>query len=208
MSGETMPARPDAPAGPARRSGRRLLPTLIVAGVLLVTAFGGFVAARALPQTTARPLTLGDILTTRPLPGWSVARRQPVSLPTFGGPVNGEFAQLTRGAGGLDLLAFPDLGGSPEDLAVLYRDGVLAHQLERLAVSRNPERVMLGNGLEGVRFHYIGSTPGTGAAIEGTVTVVVSPSGNGAVFDGWAFQGQFELLAEELAEMVVGAEVA
>jgi hypothetical protein len=205
--GESMPARPDAPAG-AFRPGRRLLPTLIVAGVLVVTAFGGFVAARALPETTARPLTLGGILTTRPLPGWAVARRAPVSLPRFGVAVSGEFAQLTRGAGALDLLAFPDVGGSAEDLAILYRDGVLSHQLERLSVSRDLEPVVLGNGLEGVRFHYIGSTPGTGAAVEGTVTAVVSPSGNGAVFDGWAFQGQLELLAEELAEMVNGAEVA
>jgi hypothetical protein len=179
-----------------------------VAGVLVATAFGGFVAARALPQTTSRPLTLGGILTTRPLPGWAVARRQPVSLPTIGGAVNGEFAQLTRGAGALDLLAFPELGGSSVDLAILYRDGVLSRQLERLAVSRDVEPIVLGNGLEGVRFHYIGSTPGTGAAVEGSVTAVVSPSGNGAIFDGWAFQGQFELLQEELSEMVDGAEVA
>jgi hypothetical protein len=203
---ETTPARPDAPAG-ASRPRRRWLPTVIVAGVLLGTAFGGFVAAGALPQTTSRPLTLGGILTTRPLPGWAVARRQPVSLPTIGGSIRGEFAQVTRGAGALDLLAFPDAGGTPEDLAILYRDGVLSHQLERLAVSRELEPILLGNGLEGVRFHYIGSTPGTGAPVEGTVTAVVSPSGNGAIFDGWAFQGQFELLAEELATMVDGAEV-
>ena len=207
MIDETTPARPDAPVG-ASRPRRPWLPTLIVAGVLLATAFGGFVAAGALPQTTSRPLTLGDVLTTRPLPGWAVVRRQAVSLPTIGGSVTGEFAQVTRGAGALDLLAFPDLGGSSEDLAILYRDGVLSHQLERLAVSRDIEPIVLGGGLEGVRFHYIGSTPGTGAPVEGTVTAVVSPSGNGAIFDGWAFQGQFELLAEELAAMVDEAEVA
>jgi hypothetical protein len=205
--GETTPARPDAPPG-VFRPGRRWLPTLVVIGVLLATAFGGFVVARALPQRTARPLTLGGILTMRPLPGWAVSRREPVSLPTFGGAENGEFAQLTRGAGALDLLVIPDVRGSPVDLAVLYRDGVLAHQLERLSVSNEIEPIVLGHGLEGVRFHYIGSTSGTGAAVEGSVTVVVSPSGNGAVFDGWAFQGQLELLEEELSAMVNGAEVA
>jgi hypothetical protein len=36
----------------------------------------------------------------------------------------------------------------------------------------------------------------------------VTPAGNGAVFDGWAFQGQLELIAEELAAMIDRAEVA
>jgi hypothetical protein len=39
------------------------------------------------------------------------------------------------------------------------------------------------------------------------VTVVVAPSGNGAVFDGWAFQGQLELISGELVAMIDGTEV-
>ena len=39
------------------------------------------------------------------------------------------------------------------------------------------------------------------------MTVVVAASGNGAVFDGWAFQGQLELISEELVAMIGGAEV-
>jgi hypothetical protein len=38
--------------------------------------------------------------------------------------------------------------------------------------------------------------------------VAVSPAGNGVVFDGWAFQGQLGVIAEELAAMIDGAEVA
>ena len=62
--------------------------------------------------------------------------------------------------------------------------------------------------MEAVRFGYIGSQPQTGAALEGSVTVVVAPSGNGVVFDGWAPQGQLELISEELVAMIARAEVA
>jgi hypothetical protein len=67
--------------------------------------------------------------------------------------------------------------------------------------------VLLASGLRGVQFGYIGSEPSSGAAIEGTVIAVVAPSGDGAVFDGWAFQGQLELIAEELTAMIGRAEV-
>ena len=46
------------------------------------------------------------------------------------------------------------------------------------------------------------------SSVEGAVTAVVSPGGNGVVFDGWAFRGQLELIVEELLAMIEGAEVA
>ena len=70
------------------------------------------------------------------------------------------------------------------------------------------EQILLRNGLEAVRFGYIGSEPRSGSPVEGSVTVAVSPAGNGVVFDGWAFQGQLELIVEELTAMIDGAEVA
>ena len=200
-----MPARPDASAR-ATTTRRRWLPTLLVGATIVVTVLGGFVIAEALPPPAVRPLTLADVLTVRPLPGWEVVRRDDASIPTDAGDVTGEFAQLTRGSGALDVLALPGVGAEPSAIAALYADGVLGHQLERLSVSQ-ARSVVLRSGLRGVRFGYIGSEPSSGAAIEGTVTAVVAPSGDAAVFDGWAFQGQLELIAEELAAMIDGAEV-
>lgn len=203
-----MPARPDAPAvtsGPARR----WFPAVIVAIVMSVTVLGGFVVAEALPAPEVSPIALGGILTIRPLPGWEVVRRETTTLPSPSGTVvSGEFAQLTRGSGALDLLALPGVGGTALELADLYAAEVLTGQLERLSVSDVVERIVLRNGREAVRFGYIGSEPQTGAAIEGSVTVVVAPSGNGAVFDGWAFQGQLQLISGELVAMIESAEVA
>jgi hypothetical protein len=177
--------------------------------VLSGTVLGGFVVAETLPTPEVRSVELGGVLSILPLPGWEVVRREQVRMASSsGGVLSGEFAQLTRGSGALDLLALPRVGGEALELADLYAGEVLAGQLERLAVSDQLEGIVFPGGLEAVRFGYIGSEPDTGAAVEGSVTVVVAPSGNGAVFDGWAFQGQLALIGEELVAMVERAKVA
>ena len=202
-----VPARPDAPPARAARIRRRWLPTLLAGATILVTVLGGFVVAEALPPPDVGPLTLADVVTLRPLPGWEVVRRRDAPItPPGGGTVPGEFAQLTRGNGALDVLAVSDLGAGPVELAELYAEDVLADQLERLSIS-GVRPAALPRGLPAVRFGYIGSEPSSGAAIEGVVTAVVTPTGDAAVFDGWAFQGQLELIAEELDEMIDRAEV-
>jgi hypothetical protein len=201
-----VPDRPDAPG--AVRPVRRWFPTVLIALVMSVTVLGGFVVAGTLPVPEVRPVALAGVLTVHPLPGWEVVRREHATIPLpSGGVLSGEFGQLTRGSGALDLLALPGVGVPALELADLYVSQVLASQLERLSVSDLVERITLRNGLEAVRFGYIGSQPQTGAALEGSVTAVVSPSGNGAVFDGWAFQGQLELIGEELRAMIEGAQV-
>ena len=153
-------------------------------------------------------VALAGVLTLRPLPGWEVVRREQATVPLpSGGVISGEFAQLTRGSGVLDLLALQGVGGGALELANLYAGEVLTSQLERLSVSDRVERITLPTGLEAVRFGYIGSQPQTGAALEGSVTAVVAPSGNGVVFDGWASQGQLELISEELDVMIARADV-
>ncbi|HEX4941421.1 MAG TPA: hypothetical protein VFW51_02720, partial [Actinomycetota bacterium] len=185
-----VPTRPDAPPGTDRPS-RRWVPTGLVAVVMAMTVLGGFVVARTLPVPNVRAVALGGVVTVHPLSGWEVAHREQVSLPSAsGGIVSGEFAQLTRGNGALDLLALPDVGGGALALADLYAGEVLSHQLERLSVTDRIEQILLRNGLEAVRFGYIGSEPQSGSPVEGSVTVAVSPAGNGVIFDGWAFQGQ------------------
>ena len=201
------PHRPDVPAGTGRPI-RRWLPTALVALVMSFTVLGGFVVAGALPEPPVRALPLGGVVTIHPLPGWEVALRERIPIPSASEVLSGEFAQLTRGSGALDVVAVPGVGGGALELADLYAGEVLSSQLERLSVSDRVEEILLRNGLQAARFGYIGSEPQSGSPIEGSVTVVVSPSGNGVVFDGWAFQGQLELIVEELAVMIDNAEVA
>ena len=203
-----VPTRPDASAE-AGRPYRRWIPAGLVALVMSVTVLGGFVVAETLPEPDVQAIALGGVVTIHTLPGWEVVHREQVSLPSAsGGILSGEFAQLTRGSGALDLLALPEVGGDALELADRYAAEVLSHQLERLSVSDRVEQILLRNGLEAVRFGYIGSEPRSGSPVEGSVTVAISPAGTGVVFDGWAFQGQLELIAEELTAMIDGAEVA
>jgi hypothetical protein len=203
----SVPIRPDARVV-ARRPSRRWLPTGIVSLVMSVTVLGGFVVAGTLPEPDVQAVALGGVARIHPLPGWEVVHREHISLPTAaGGTAPGEFAQLTRGNGALDLVALPEVGDGALELADVYASEVLSGQLERLSVSDRVEQILLRSGLEAVHFRYIGSEPQSGSPIEGSVTVVVSPAGNGVIFDGWAFQGQLELVAEELRAMIDGAEV-
>jgi hypothetical protein len=206
MSSARPPARPDAPAGAARPA-RRWVPVWIVCAVILVTVLGGFVTAAALPAPAVRAVSVDDRVTVAPAAGWAVVGQDQVSLPDpSGGTLTGSFAQLSRGSGALDLLAVRGLDADADGAAVYYVEEVLRSQLERLTVSRL-DHVVLRSGLPAARFGYIGTEPEGGAAIEGSVTVVVGPSGTIAVFDGWSFEGQLELIAEDLARMVDSAEV-
>jgi hypothetical protein len=201
------PARPDAPAGAARPT-RRWLPVWLVLGVIVVVVLGGFVTAAALPVREAAALTVGDAVTVHPLRGWSIVRRDRAEVPgPLGGVIEASFAQLSRGNGALDVVVIADLGQPPDRAAAFYVEAVLRNQLERLSVSSLRD-VVLASGREAARFAYIGTEPSSGDAIEGTVTVTVGASGVVAFFDGWASEGQLELIAEELEAMIGGAEVA
>jgi hypothetical protein len=206
MSGRAdPPARPDAPAG-AVRPGRRWLPVWAVTGILVVTVLGGFVTASALPAPEVPNVAVGS-LRVRPPPGWAVVRRDRVTLSTSGGrTIAGSFAQLSSGSGALDLLAVEGIGGDVDDAARFYTEEVLRRQLHRLHPSAL-DHVVLRSGLPAVRFAYIGTEPQAGAAIEGAVTVVVGSSGTTAIFDGWSFEGQLELIADELERTIDTAEV-
>lgn len=207
MTPADVPTRPDA-SPEAGRPARRWLPTGLVALVMSVTVLGGFVVAGTLPVPDVQEVALADVVTIHPLPGWEVVHREEVFLPSpSDGVLSGEFAQLTRGNGALDLLALPEVGGEALALADLYAAEVLGHQLERLSLTDRIERILLRNGLEAVRFGYIGSEPRSGSPVEGSVTLAISPAGNGVIFDGWAFQGQLELIVEELTAMIDGAAV-
>jgi len=202
---ERPPARPDAPAG-RDRPGRRWRPVGVVVAVLVVTVLGGFVTAAALPEPHVRALAVGGV-TVHAAPGWAVVTEERVALPgPTGGSLSGSFAQLSRGSGTLDVLAIEGLEADLEGASEYYADGVLRRQLQRLTVS-GLGHIVLGSGLPAARFAYVGTEPETGAAVEGSVTLVVGSQGTVAVFDGWGSQGQLELIAEELSRMIDSAEV-
>ncbi len=186
----------DAPESPARAE-RRWLPVIVLALVLAFVVFGGFVTAGVLSKPAGPPVTVAAVVRVFPLSGWELAGR-------FGDPPG---ARLTRGSGNLDFTAIP-FGGAAVDLVREYVDRVLEPSADRLSVSREVEPVLLGSGLPSVRIAYIGVFGKSESAIEGEVTAVVSPSGVGVVFDGWAPEGLLRYVVGDVRSMIEGAKVA
>lgn len=175
---------------------RRWGPAVAVLAVLLVVVLGGQVIAGALSESVGAPIDVGGVLRVSPLSGWQLARRL--------GPPPG--AQLTRGDGNLTFLVIP-FRGTAEDLTREYVSQILAPESQQLSVSRQFEPVVLSSGLTGVRIAYVGLFGKAHASIEGEVTAIVSASGTGAIFDGWAPDGSLQYVSDDLHKMIDSAQV-
>ena len=79
--------------------------------------------------------------------------------------------------------------------------------LSQLSVSSTLEPVRLRSGQTGVRFAYIGVAADSGTSVEGEVTVLVTASGHGIVFNGWAPAGLLSFVRSDVRTMVADAEV-
>lgn len=174
------PPRPDVAPSPRHRE-RRWLPTLVVLGVIVVTVVGGFVVAAVLSEPAGPAVTVGGAVRVQPLSGWEPAAGATTAdaLP---------LARLTRGGGNLDVVVAPSFDQDADALVDHYVNDVLEEQLSGLSVSNDLHPVLLSGGQTGLRFNYVGVTD-TGASVEGEATVVVGPTGDGVVFDGWAPEG-------------------
>lgn len=187
------PSRPDtAPDAhtPSRGSGA----TLAVLGVILVVVLGGYATSAALSEPAGPPVGIAGVISMRPLTGWVVA-----NTPS-GDPV----VRVTRGSGNLDTTVFSSGVEDVQRIADRYI-AVLSGQLSQLSVSKQLSAVRLSSGLRGVRFGYIGVVAGTGTSIEGEVTVVTT-SGHGVVFDGWAPAGLLSFVRSDIDTMIDQAE--
>jgi hypothetical protein len=184
---------PPAPPAPAKI---RWLSTIVLAAVLGVVVFGGYVAAGALSQPAGPPVTVAGVVHVQPLSGWELAVR-------FGSPPG---ARLSRGSGNLDFAALP-FNGSSLDLVREYVNQVLEPGAQQLSVSKVAEPVTLRSGLSGVRIRYIGLFGKAQVSIEGEVTAIVSPDGVGAIFDAWSSEGLLQYVIDDIHTMIDRAEI-
>jgi hypothetical protein len=186
---------PALPAPPLHE--RRWFPPLAVLAVIVAVVAGGYAVAGALGQVSGEATRVSASVTVTPLPGWELAER-------FGDPPG---ARFTRGSTSLDVASIAFTGSSLE-LLDAYVEEVLEPDAEQLRVSQTAEPVALGGGLIGSRIAYVGTFGNVQAPIEGEVTAVVSASGVGVVFDGWAPSGQLRLAIDDIRRMVETAEIA
>ena len=170
------------------------MPTLIIAGLIILVAQGARTAADATAGATGAAVTIGSAVTVQPRPGWDL-----VSTGT-----DPPAARFHRGPVLLDVFVFPADPGGPASVAARYADESLRPGLAQVAVGEAAATTLAG-GVPAVRFGYVGITH-DGVPIEGVV-VAASGSSVAAVFDAYAPQGELATVADDLRAMFDGATV-
>lgn len=193
----TVPDRPDE-ARWLRARERRWWPTLAVFAVIVLVTVGGYVAAALLATPAGPPVGFPGVVSVQPIAGWESA--EPGI--TEGHP----YVSVTRGNGTLVVVDWGQVT-TGESLATDVVDEVLDAEFSQLSVSDELEAVTLADGIQGVRFRFVGLDPDGGGSIEGEVTAVVTPAGRGVVFVGLAPDGQLAFVDGDLRTMVDLARV-
>jgi hypothetical protein len=183
------------PAPPLRQ--RRWIPVVVLVAVMTGVVSGGYVTSDALGETSGGTVMVSASVRITPHPGWVLAER-------FGDPPG---IRLTSGSTSLDVATI-SFTGTDVDLLASYVGEVLEPDAEQLQVSEEVEPIRLASGLTGTRIPYVGLFGDVQAPIEGEVTAVVSPSGAGVIFNGWAPAGQLQFEIDEIDEMIERAEIA
>jgi hypothetical protein len=183
------------PAPPLRQ--RRWVPVVVLVAVVTGVVSGGYITSDALGETSGETVMVSASVRITPLPGWVLAER-------FGDPPG---IRLTSGSTSLDVATIP-FTGTDVDLLASYVDEVLEPGAEQFQVSEEVEPIRLASGLTGSRIAYVGLFGDVQAPVEGEVTAVVSPSGAGVIFNGWAPAGQLQFEIDEIDEMIERAEIA
>lgn len=199
-----LPARPDVLPEWSRPE-RRWWPLAAVLAVIAFVVLGGYVTSAALSEAAGAPLDIPGVVEVRPLSGWEKSRSGPVLLAIEGQESRGLLVQLTRGNGNLAVVAVRVGPVPPQQLAQSYVLGELEARLDRLTVSRNIDQVTLGSGMRAVRLSYVGVLANSGVSAEGEVTVLVTPDGDGVIFDAFAPEGLLQFILGDVHAMEDGA---
>jgi len=178
---------------------RRWLPAVAVLVVLTMATFGGFVVSAALSEPAGPPVSIAGVVSVQPLSGWEPAEAGEVA--------ERPIVRITRGSGTLAVVAWGSVPGDSESLAADVVDELLRDQLDRLTVSELLTTVRLDEGLEAQRFTFVGIDRTTDAAVEGEVTTVVAPGGEGVIFVGVAPEGLLAFVDGDLHTMIAAASL-
>lgn len=193
---QTAEAAPTPPAQPRPRPAR-WLPLLGLLAVMSFVTLGGFFFSTTPAQPalagggeveTGPAVEVSRGVTIEPAAGWQVT-----------GPVEDPPGLILDGGSGQLLAGVPQETGSPEELVAFYATTYLEPQASQLSVGET-ESMSLSAGAA-VRAPYVGVFEGVGVPIEGEIIAIVAPSGTGVALDGWAAQGSYGAVRDQVEAM-------
>jgi len=199
------PIRPAAlPPPPPAPKEARWIPTGAVLVVTLFVSFGGFLFAGETGGATEEltgdgelgaPIQLAEGVVIHPPQGW-VAEPSP----------NTPELRLSNGVGQMYVAVSP-VSGAPEQRLDAYLNEVLSPQASQLSVTP-PQTIDHPSGNAAAFVAYLGTFNEVQTPLEGEVAAVVAPSGTAVIVDGWAPDGEFVAVRDDIRGTVLSAEVA
>jgi hypothetical protein len=169
--------------------------------VILFVTLGGFLFSGSAADSTfagevevggATPVAAG--VTIRPAGGWQVSETVEDPPGTL----------LGDGTGWL-LAGVPEGTGRPKELLEFYVSTYLEPNSSQLSVgSIEPFGAPAG---EAVVASYVGVFEGVAVPIQGQVIAIVAPSGTGVALDGWAAQGAYGSVRQEVEAMAASVVI-
>jgi hypothetical protein len=172
---------------------RGCLSTLVVFLLMIGIVVGGYIATDALANEPPKPVSVSHGVSLVAPWDWQ-----------FGGrSTDGDTILLSRGNGSLAITVVEgnDAAKALNDLRQEWEaDGSVSTSEITPVTGLRPA------GQETLRFAYSGSFPDIASSVEGEVTAV---AGNNVVvlFDGWASQGDYVMVRDEIATMIQGATI-
>jgi hypothetical protein len=161
--------------------------------VLLFVTLGGFLfggssGAVAGDVVLGSPVAVTENVSIQLAEGWTVAQalQNPPGI-------------VVTGAGGNALIGVPPGSGAPDDLLEFYVNEILASEAQQLSVGE-AEPLGLASG-SALAASYVGVFPDVGAPLEGQVIAIVAPTGVGVVVDGWAPEGTYISIEDQVLAM-------
>lgn len=199
----TPAGQPIWPAAPPPHAPKeaRWIPTGVVLVVTLFVSFGGFLFAGETGGATegegepGAPIQLAEGVVIHPPHGW-VAEPSP----------NTPELRLSNGVGQMYVAVSP-VPGAPEQRLDAYLNEVLSPQASQLSVTP-PQTIDHPSGNAAAFVAYLGTFNQVQTPLEGEVTAVVAPSGTAVIVDGWAPEGSFVGVRDDIRGTVLSAEVA
>ena len=190
-------AQPPAATPPAERPAR-WLPLLGLLAVMAFVTVGGFFFSGS-PTQTAFPGGAGEVETGPSIEVSQGVTIEPAEGWTSAGAVGDPPGVVLEGGNGRLLVGVPGGTGTAEELVSFYATNYLEPQASQLSVGELETRSFPA-GIS-VSAAYVGVFEGVDVAIEGEIIAIIAPSGTGVVLDGWAPQGTYGPVADQVAAM-------